>query len=652
MRILTSISLAFLFILFCGQTIDIKKDKYLFLIIENDRAGFIDSSGTVIIKPIFRYAHNFSEGVASVSLNGMYGYIDETGNFVIPEQFDYAEPFKDSIAIVHKDGKPYYVNHNGEKLFDCNYQIVTEFKDNRARVMTSTNKIGCINRQGKLVVDTIYKYISEFNEGLAIVTGIKHGTRNQVKKIDNYEIAIIDSNGKYIIPFGICADINNYIEGYYVAELVIKEKKERMFRYQGIINSRGNFLFKMKTNGDTCINSDVHCGLAKIRFNKYEQTEYGNKLHSFYGFINLKGDIILNDTNILQACDYSCNRTYIRNKNLKGKIIDTKMNTILDSIYCDYNFAFVNGMAIVEKNNNWGLIDTNGIFLVGPIFQKIEYDKIVGNFFFFYKDSLINNEFMKKYTGIVRTDGKIIMEPIIENFYGGWYSNGLLQFHSNGKINYINNDGKLIWQQKEDENKSIDNLNIDFMKSGYFHASTKYHINDLNEFRVSDNQQIKTTNLDSFPTNSFSIIIKQDEKKIIDNKYNGIKVYLINTTSNDIIFEAQNRRLNMVVQAKDTKGEWRDIEYLPNSWCGNSYHYLTLESNKYWHFTTPVYEGILKTKLRIRLEYIDTKDIKNSKWKKKIITLFSNEYDGSVNPAQFWRKREYYPSNVMEPYNE
>ncbi|OQP39265.1 hypothetical protein A4D02_18250 [Niastella koreensis] len=106
----------------------------------------------------------------------------------------------------------------------------------------------------------------------------------------------------------------------------------------------------------------------------------------------------------------------------------------------------------------------------------------------------------------------------------------------------------------------------------------------------------------------------------------------------------------MTVQAKNPQGEWKDIEYLPRSFCGNSYHILTLEPNWYWKFLTPVYEGDFKTTLRIELTYIDPKDKAEYFRQRKQLTLYSNEYKGSINPGQFWRKEGYSPGNIMDPY--
>ena len=61
------------------------------------------------------------------------------------------------------------------------------------------------------------------------------------------------------------------------------------------------------------------------------------------------------------------------------------------------------------------------------------------------------------------------------------------------------------------------------------------------------------------------------------------------------------------------------------------------------------YEGEFRATMRIELSYIVGKDRDGRKLKQ---VVYSNEYPGSVNPGQFWRKREYFPANIMDPYNQ
>ena len=77
------------------------------------------------------------------------------------------------------------------------------------------------------------------------------------------------------------------------------------------------------------------------------------------------------------------------------------------------------------------------------------------------------------------------------------------------------------------------------------------------------------------------------------------------------------------------------IGYAPGSWCGNSYHIVTLPANKAWVFIAPIYTGMIKAKLRFVLGKIT-----------------SNEFMGSINKEQFTIKQGHIPTSIMDPYDE
>lgn len=63
-----------------------------------------------------------------------------------------------------------------------------------------------------------------------------------------------------------------------------------------------------------------------------------------------------------------------------------------------------------------------------------------------------------------------------------------------------------------------------------------------------------------------------------------------------------------------------------------------------WTFTAPRYEGTAKTKLRFML------DLSRGNTRKYV---YSEEFDGSVNPEQFGDEKEgHTPDGVMDPYDD
>mgnify|MGYP000533169448 CR=1 FL=1 len=83
--------------------------------------GYIDQTGTVIIEPAYRMAHDFREGLAAVqNYEEQWGFINTQGEVVIPFIFSH-EPtdFVDGLAIVTKrDNNRCYIDMTGNVVLD------------------------------------------------------------------------------------------------------------------------------------------------------------------------------------------------------------------------------------------------------------------------------------------------------------------------------------------------------------------------------------------------------------------------------------------------------------------------------------------------------------------------------------------------------
>lgn len=188
--------------------------------------------------------------------------------------------------------------------------------------------------------------------------------------------------------------------------------------------------------------------------------------------------------------------------------------------------------------------------------------------------------------------------------------------------------------------QSKNDLNINFMLRGHIYAhSSIVDSTAIGGFGGSDNFPKLIDNTNEFSEKGLFLKIDTTKVVTIDKKFNGYKFYIGNKSDTIVELDASDSRLNVIAEVF-YKGEWKPIEYLPSSWCGNSYHYVYLKQNEYWEFETPKFAGRIKTKLRYKL--ILGKDK----------FLYSNEIQARINKGQLKNKEGHKPSGIMDPYND
>jgi hypothetical protein len=183
-------------------------------------------------------------------------------------------------------------------------------------------------------------------------------------------------------------------------------------------------------------------------------------------------------------------------------------------------------------------------------------------------------------------------------------------------------------------------LNIDFMLRGHIYAKSSVEdTSALGGFGGSDNLPKKITRNLVLADKRLILKIDTTQTATINDKYNGYKLYIANKTDTIVRLHASDSRLRVIAEVF-YKGEWKPIEYLPSSSCGNSYHDVYLKQNEYWEFEIPKFTGKIKTKLRYKL--ILGKDN----------FLYSNEIQTGINKGQLENKEGHKQKGIMDPYND
>jgi len=96
--------------------------------VKDNKIGFCDQKGRVIISAQFPFVQPFSEGVAGFCTEcrqikegeyhrfngGKWGFIDRDGNIVIAAKYDMVKSFRNGVAEVKLNQSWFYINRNGE----------------------------------------------------------------------------------------------------------------------------------------------------------------------------------------------------------------------------------------------------------------------------------------------------------------------------------------------------------------------------------------------------------------------------------------------------------------------------------------------------------------------------------------------------------
>lgn len=105
----------------------------------NNKYGYIDKRGQMVIQPVLDVTTDFSEGLACVKVNNKWGYINVKGKYVVDAKFDMAFPFSEGLGCVRigdeDNGKWGYIDKTGKFIIDTKFSKAEPFSNGMACVM-------------------------------------------------------------------------------------------------------------------------------------------------------------------------------------------------------------------------------------------------------------------------------------------------------------------------------------------------------------------------------------------------------------------------------------------------------------------------------------------------------------------------------------
>lgn len=139
----------------------------------DNKWGFIDQSGKKVIALKYDDAKDFSEGLAFVKLNEKWGVIDKTGKEITAFKYDGARDFINGLAFVQLNGKWGFVDKSGKELTAFKYDEAKDFSEETVAVSERNfvfeNRWGFINKTGREIIPLIYAEVGKFSDGFVRV---------------------------------------------------------------------------------------------------------------------------------------------------------------------------------------------------------------------------------------------------------------------------------------------------------------------------------------------------------------------------------------------------------------------------------------------------------------------------------------------------
>jgi hypothetical protein len=109
----------------------------------------------------------FSESYFPVVTDEKYGFMNSTGRIVIQPQYDEVGPFRNGLAVVSKDSKYGVINKKNELIVDFVYDEILDYQQDRAIAIKNGN-YNLIDRSGRHISSSSFKDIFNFSNQIYI----------------------------------------------------------------------------------------------------------------------------------------------------------------------------------------------------------------------------------------------------------------------------------------------------------------------------------------------------------------------------------------------------------------------------------------------------------------------------------------------------
>jgi len=416
------------------------------------KAGVIDKKGKVIVPFEFLSVGEYRNNIIPVeNVNNLWGFYSYEGKKLTNCLYDNFRIEENGVLLVQLQGKWGAINLTNKVLLDFNYKEVSyngkdfwatllnkwtlkNFKNETLGffeydsvrngdgaaifIYSLIGNYGLCDNNGKAITQAVYDHISRFKDGLAIVKKKnEYGIINTEGKIIlpiHYKQALIDSvylraqewNGKWTLleKNGMPVLRTEYLAlGEYSEGLLAAMEQDSLWGYITIYGQRSTLFRFTKA-------LPFKNGMAEV------EVYYPAIKKGYPAVINKKGNFIITPE------DYKFYKTGLIQISRDQKPI----YVVPKEGFSAYE-KLSNGMVLVKKGGNYGVITTSGKEIISPIYDYISHPS-EGGYFIVERN---------KKTGVINSKGEFMIKPTnkYEKILG--FHEGLSKFIVKGRYGLL-----------------------------------------------------------------------------------------------------------------------------------------------------------------------------------------------------------------------
>lgn len=273
-------------------------------------------------------------------------------------------PEQNGVFLVSKNGFFGLADQNGNLLSEVIYDRIFPFSEGKA-IMCQNKRYGLLDANGKVITPPVYDYLEDFSNGLC------YGYTT------NSEFVLLNLKGENIVP-GKNIRISS-INGRYVQ---LKDRSVFVF------NRQGQKVFSTDFFAFTGI------------WDKWNELKY----RWFNSRITQNIEGFQREFDIPQNLPFYFNDGLavvpeLNGDKVKFGYIDTTGKQVIPFVF-DEAKCFIDGYACAKKNNNWGVINKLGNWVIQPVYENL--DNANGNYFVYTENKL---------EGVIDLNGEIRIQP-------------------------------------------------------------------------------------------------------------------------------------------------------------------------------------------------------------------------------------------------